>query len=128
MPPRLLAFIDGRAPFPSFDLRELGVQGEDLGSQEEAGRRGSQARRGQVHRCLHRADLRGREGTAVRFCINSSPLALLTFHFPAVHFVQKPSKEDSSTKPWTGIAQFSLEAEKELQGMSGYPALTWSLF
>jgi hypothetical protein len=33
---------------------------------------------------------------------------------------QKASKEDSSVKPWTGIAEFCLESEKELQGMAGY--------
>lgn len=32
---------------------------------------------------------------------------------------KKASKEDSSVKPWTGIAEFCLESEKELQGMAG---------
>jgi nucleoside-diphosphate-sugar epimerase len=34
---------------------------------------------------------------------------------------KKPSKEDSSVKPWTGVAEFSLAAEKELQAMEGLP-------
>jgi nucleoside-diphosphate-sugar epimerase len=32
---------------------------------------------------------------------------------------KKASKEDSSIKPWTGVGEFSYEAEKELQGMAG---------
>jgi len=34
---------------------------------------------------------------------------------------KKPSKEDSSIKPWTGVAEYSYQAEKELQGMAGLP-------
>jgi len=34
---------------------------------------------------------------------------------------KKSSKEDSTVKPWTGVAQFSYEAEKELKGTSGLP-------
>lgn len=36
---------------------------------------------------------------------------------------KKPSKEDSTVKPWTGVAEYSLQAEKELQAMSGLPLI-----
>lgn len=33
--------------------------------------------------------------------------------------MQKPSKEDSKTKPWTLIAKYKLKAEEELIKMKG---------